>query len=323
VKAAKQAHEAKLRKEQREASRKDNTGVEGDDVAGTGEEDFEAGMRQNAMERDAADADNDGKLDFGEFCQFVRDREEGEHSEAELRKRFDALDEDKSGRVDMSEYLVWSLRDALLRSSDRVVDLFRAWDEDKSGTVDKKEFFKAIKSLGFEVERTDSDAVFDTLDADRSGMLEYKELNEMLRKGAGSEATKANLKRAGTQRDTGRGAKVTAKNVNQNYVTSRTAALPPMVKLVKGEKSIAEQLRDILAEHSVKLIDLFREWDDDGNGALDKKELRHAIAALGYKAPKKEIDAFFESIDDDENGWIEFAEFKAALTRRPVPTRKL
>ena len=53
-------------------------GVTDGDVAGTGEEDFEDGMRQNAMERDAADADNDGKLDFGEFCQFVRDREEGE-----------------------------------------------------------------------------------------------------------------------------------------------------------------------------------------------------------------------------------------------------
>ena len=83
------------------------------DAAGTGEEDFEAGMRQNAMERDAADADQDGKLDFGEFCQFVRDREEGEFTDEELKKRFDALDEDGSGKVDMAEYLQWSLKDAL------------------------------------------------------------------------------------------------------------------------------------------------------------------------------------------------------------------
>ena len=73
------------------------------DVAGTGEEEFEDGMRQNMMERDAADADNDGKLDFGEFCQFVRDREEGEFTEEELKKRFDALDEDGSGKVDIQE----------------------------------------------------------------------------------------------------------------------------------------------------------------------------------------------------------------------------
>ena len=149
------------------------------DVAGTGEEDFEAGMRQNAMERDAADADNDGKLDFGEFCVFVRDREEGEFTDEELKARFDALDGDGSGKVDMAEYLLWSLKDALMRSSSRVVDLFRAWDEDGGGTVDKKEFHKAVRSLGFDVAREDTDAVFDSLDDDRSGALEYKELNEV------------------------------------------------------------------------------------------------------------------------------------------------
>jgi Ca2+-binding EF-hand superfamily protein len=166
-------------------------------------------MRQNAMERDAADADNDGKLDFKEFCVFVRDREEGEFTDKELKERFDALDEDGSGQVDMQEYLIWSLKDALARSSDRVVDLFRAWDEDASGSVDKKEFFKAIRVLGFDIEQADSDAVFDALDEDGSGSLEYKELNEMLRKGVGSSATKKNLKRAPKQADKGRSAKVT------------------------------------------------------------------------------------------------------------------
>ena len=84
------------------------------------------GMRQNMMERDAADTDQDGKLDFVEFCQFVRDREEGEFTDDELKKRFDALDQDGSGKVDMTEYVIWSLKDSLTRSSDRVVDLCSA-----------------------------------------------------------------------------------------------------------------------------------------------------------------------------------------------------
>ena len=91
----------KAAKEKKAAAAAEMEAAEGD-VAGTGEEDFEAGMRQNAMERDAADADNDGKLDFGEFCQFVRDREEGEFSDAELKKRFDALDEDGSGELEFA-----------------------------------------------------------------------------------------------------------------------------------------------------------------------------------------------------------------------------
>ena len=89
----------------------------------------------------------------------------------------------------------------------------------------------------------------------------------------------------------------------------------------EGARSVAEQLRDTLSKHAVRVIDLFREWDDDGNGALDKKEMRQAIAALGYEASKKEVDKFFDSIDTDESGWIEFEELKKALTIRP--TKKL
>ena len=70
--------------------------AEPDDVAGTGEEEFQVGMKQNAMEFDAADKDQDNKLDFGEFCQWLQDREEGaeEMSEEQMRKRFEALDAD-------------------------------------------------------------------------------------------------------------------------------------------------------------------------------------------------------------------------------------
>ena len=76
-----------------------------------------------------------------------------------------------------------------------------------------------------------------------------------------------------------------------------------MVKLdATSGVSVADQLNAILSEHAVKLIDLFREWDDDGNGGLDKKEFRKGVAALGYDVPKAEIDAVFDNINGDGNG---------------------
>ena len=297
----------------------DGDDVDPDDVAGTGEEDFVVGMKQNAMEYDAADADQDRKLDFGEFCNWLRDREEGDFTEAEMRARFDAMDADHNGKVDISEYLTFSLRDALKRAGTRVVDLFRKWDEDKSGTVEKKEFWRAVRAMGFEVDREESDACFDSLDDDGSGKLEYSELNTMLRKDAACNATKANLKRAPKQADRSRSAKLTAKGQNLNYVGLRAAALPPMVRLEASDhRSVQEQLFDALTKHSVKLIDLFREWDDDGNGGLDKKEFRAAVAALGYDAPSKEVDAIFDSFDVDVCGFIEYEGFKRGLSRGGV-----
>ena len=162
---------------------------EPEDVAAEEEEEnFEEGMQRRAQDYELADADQDNKLDFDEFCNMVKSREEGaeNYTEEQLKERFDALDADGSGKVDMSEYLRFSLREALLRSQTRVVDLFRQWDEDDSGTIDKKEFRRAIQALGFDFfdEVSEIDKVFDEFDVDKSGSIEYKELNKMLRQQA-------------------------------------------------------------------------------------------------------------------------------------------
>ena len=49
---------------------------------------------------------------------------------------------------------------------------------DASGYVDKKEFAKAIRSMGFDAARADLDELFDEMDGDRSGKLEFQELNK-------------------------------------------------------------------------------------------------------------------------------------------------
>ena len=64
-----------------------------------------------------------------------------------------------------------------------------------------------------------------------------------------------------------------------------------------SDKSVAEQLRDALSKAAVRVIDLFREWDDDGNGAIDKKEFRKAMPALGFSASKDEVDGLFDEWD--------------------------
>ena len=59
-------------------------------------------------------------------CQ-IREREYGTITDAELRERYATADESGDGLIDRAEFILFSLRDALSRSADRVVDIFREW----------------------------------------------------------------------------------------------------------------------------------------------------------------------------------------------------
>ena len=128
-----------------------------------------------------ADLDKDGMLNFEEFCAMVRYREVETYTEEQLRARFDDMDTDGTGLVDLPEFILHCLRDAIVKVKGRAIDIFKIWDEDQSGKIELNEFGKAVVALGFVASREDIAKVFNQLDEDGSGTIEYKELAKMLR----------------------------------------------------------------------------------------------------------------------------------------------
>lgn len=53
-------------------------------------------------------------------------------------------------------------------------------DTDNSGAVSKQEFVSGIRRAGFDAKKADLDAIFDDMDTDGSGELEYIELQHKL-----------------------------------------------------------------------------------------------------------------------------------------------
>ena len=75
------------------------------------------------------------------------------------------------------------------------------------------------------------------------------------------------------------------------------------------------QIRDYLSKKAVRVIDLFREWDDDNTGNVSKKEFRKAMKALGCDVSKKQLDELFDSWDPDGSGTLEIGEMQKMLRR--------
>jgi len=68
-----------------------------------------------------------------------------------------------------------------------------------------------------------------------------------------------------------------------------------------------------LMAHKEGVVRQFNEWDKDGDGELSKSEWRKGIFTLGFDAPQKEVDDFFDYLDVNDNGKLQLDELELLL----------
>ncbi len=71
---------------------------------------------------------------------------------------------------------------------------------------------------------------------------------------------------------------------------------------------IVEQLKLILARDRVRVIDLFRSWDANGDNRVSKAEIGRAFTELGFEIPDDALSALFTAFDRDGSQLIEYQE---------------
>merc|ERR1712025_176149 len=70
-----------------------------------------------------------------------------------------------------------------------------------------------------------------------------------------------------------------------------------------------------LSEEQIDEIrEAFSLFDGDASGAIDVRELKAAMRALGFEVKNDELKKMVSDIDNDGNGTIEFGEFLQMMT---------
>merc|ERR1712091_86548 len=80
-----------------------------------------------------------------------------------------------------------------------------------------------------------------------------------------------------------------------------------------GRKS-AKKKGGLSDEQMDEIREAFNLFDGDQSGAIDVRELKAAMRALGFEVKNEELKKMVSDIDNDGNGTIEFGEFLQMMT---------
>ena len=84
----------------------------------------------------------------------------------------------------------------------------------------------------------------------------------------------------------------------------------------------AQQLAKILKKDGARVMDLFRSWDADSSGKVDRQEFRKAIVKLGLTGVERDdVDDLFDEWAGGD-GSIDFKELASLLRNKPPPQHR-
>ena len=181
----------------------------------------------------------------------------------------------------------------------RVQDVMLQMDDGGSGWIDRIEFSKAMAEMGFEAPPSVVDALFNTFDEDGSKRVDYHELHHLLVRSYQSAPHIPPLP-------------LRQKCIQAKRVRKTDANILQGVDL-SDSSTVPDQIRERMQAECVRVVDVFKQFDDDASGYIDRTEFANAIREMGCEASDAELKSLFETFDLDNNKVIEYREMHTLL----------
>ena len=211
---------------------------------------------------------------------------------------------------------------------------FASSDELGTGRLTMAEFSHGLAMLGLVAKREEVQKLFHSFTADRNGTVSYRAIGSMLQKDAAlleKEALKRALAGSLSKMNdrfrqfdadgSGTVDKLEFRKVVASIVHASDEACDAIFDEfdedcsggIKYIEYIRASLRGALKTSFTRVIDLFRKWDTDESGTIERPELHACLRAVGFDAPADVVDELFAEMDVDGSGSVEYKELHRVL----------
>ncbi|KAI6241171.1 hypothetical protein M3Y99_00339900 [Aphelenchoides fujianensis] len=86
----------------------------------------------------------------------------------------------------------------------------------------------------------------------------------------------------------------------------------------KSKQTADKQVEDVGEIREDDLRGIFNEFDLNGDGVIQKDELRQVMIKMGQSPTAEELNAMFNAADKDQDGSIDFHEFLTIARANPL-----
>ena len=136
-------------------------------------------------------------------------------------------------------------------------------------------------------------AAFNSWDTDKDGQISFAELKAAVQR-SGQRLSDDDLNAIFVVGDRDQNGEIDL----QEFMS---LMIPSASDVVTKFRSIRKTVKDVQ--------DAFKQFDQDGNGSIDKNELTMALKSSGGIFTQQDIDTIFAAADSDNNGEIDYEEF--------------
>ena len=129
------------------------------------------------------DKNGDGKLSMQEVKEGYLEHYGKIMSDEEVEQMFNAVDSDKSGFIDYSEFVVAAMNENQLTTNDKLQAAFKMFDKDGSGVISPDEI-KEVLSFGGSnaLNKSQLEAIVKQVDENGDGEISFEEFCDMMKK---------------------------------------------------------------------------------------------------------------------------------------------